>query len=43
MVKALEKSCGNMSYKDIENHIGGTVTENIFAKHLKTIKGFTVS
>ena len=32
-----------MTYKTIANHIGGTVTPNTVAKHLKSLNGFSVA
>ena len=43
IIKILEKTAGNMSYKAIANHIGGIVTENTVSKHLKSLKGFSVA
>ena len=42
-MKALEKSGGHMTYNDIANYIGGTVTPNTVAKHLKSLNGFSVA
>ena len=33
IVKALQKMSGNVSYKAIANHLGGTITENTVSKH----------
>ena len=35
--------CGNVSYKAIANHLGGTITENTVSKHLKSLNGFSVT
>ena len=43
IVKALQKLCGNMTYRGIANFIGGTVTENTVAKHLKSLDSFSVA
>ena len=42
LINALEKTCGNVSYKALANHIGGLATENTISKHLKSLKGFSV-
>ena len=42
IIKALEHTCGNVSYKSLANHIGGIATENTVAKHLKSLDGFSV-
>ena len=43
IIKSLEKTGGNMSYKAIANHIRGIVTENNVAKYLKSLSGFSVA
>ena len=43
IVKTLKKMSGNVSYKAIANHLGGTITENTVSKHLKSLNGFSVS
>ena len=43
IIRALQKICGNMTYKAIANYLGGTVTENTVAKHLKSLNGFSVA
>ena len=42
MITALQKTSGNISYKQIANYIGGLVTEKTIAKHLKTLKGYQI-
>ena len=42
IIKALEHTCGNVSYKSLANHIGGITTENTIAKHLKSLDEFSV-
>ena len=42
IMKVLMNTNGNVSYKQIANHIGGIVTENTVAKHLKQLDDFSV-
>ena len=41
-MKVLMNTKGNVSYRQIANHIGGIVTENTVAKHLKQLDDFSV-
>ena len=42
IIDAVAKTSGNISYKEIANHIGGIVTENTISRHLKSLKGFSI-
>ena len=42
IIKALENTCGRVTYKQIANHLGGIVTENTVSKHLKLLDGFSI-
>ena len=42
IIEALDKTSGNVSYKEIANYVGGIATENTISKHLKTLDGFSL-